>query len=209
MTRDSLSTYGVGSEVQPDHKRPVWPDGVVYHGSRLLLLVTLAVAVTALFIPMGRSTLGQYELGEVLSEPVIAEVSFPILKSDEELALERTAAGLGISPTFNYRPEVGDSMAVQLEMFFERLDSVSLDGAEMLRAHLVEESVFATPQQAVLLTDEPTRALLEEISVAGVRRYAEIGVVGPTDEPQLNAESVRIQEPGAENSRSMPRDSIA
>ena len=100
MTRDSLSTYGVGSEVQPDQKRPVWPDGVVYHGSRLLLLVTLAVAVTSLFIPLGRSTLAQYEVGGVLSEPVIAEVDFTILKPEEDLSRERAAAESGIPPTF-------------------------------------------------------------------------------------------------------------
>jgi len=208
VTRDGLSTYGVGNEAQPDHARPVWPDGVVHHGVRLLLLVSLAGAITALFLPMGRSTLGQYELGDVLSEPVIAEVSFPILKSEQQLLLERTAAGLGIPPTFNYRPEVGDSMAVQLEMFFERLDSVSLDGAEMLRAHLVEESVFAAPQQAILLTDEPTRALLEEISVAGVRQYAAIGVIDPTDVSQLNGDSVRIQDPGDEVRRTIPSGNV-
>lgn len=208
MTRDGLSTYGVGNEAQPDHARPVWPDGVVHHGVRLLLLVSLAGAITALFLPMGRSALGQYELGDVLPEPVIAEVSFSILKSEEELLLERTAAGLGIPPTFNYRPEVGDSMAVQLEMFFERLDSVSLDGAEMLRAHLVEESVFAAPQQAILLADEPTRALLEEISVAGVRQYAEIGVIDPTDVSQLNGDSVRIQDPRDEVRRTIPSGSL-
>ena len=195
MTRDSHSTYGVAGGSQPDHARPVWPDGVVHHGSRLLLLFTLAGAITALFIPMGTATLGQYAVGDVLTEPVIAEVTFSILKSTQEVALERTAAGLGIAPTFNYLPEVGDSMAVQLEMFFDRLDSVSVDGAEMLRAHLVDESVFATPQQAILLTDEPTRALLEEIVVDGVRRYAEVGVIGPTDEIQLNVDNIRIQDP--------------
>ena len=208
MTRDSLSTYGVTSGSQPDHARPVWPDGVVHHGLRLLLLVGMAGAITALFLPMGRSTLGQYDLGDVLSEPVIAEVTFSILKSPEVLSLERTAAGLGIPPTFNYRPAVGDSMAAQLEMFFERLDTVSLDGAEMLRAHLVDESVFATPQQAILLTDEPTRRLLEEIAVAGVRRYAEIGVIDPTDEVRLNVDSVRIQDPGDGDRRTIPSGDV-
>ena len=76
MTRDSLSTYGVASGSQPDHARPVWPDGVVHHGLRLLLLVVMAGAITALFLPMGTSTLGQYQVGEVLSEGVIAEVDF-------------------------------------------------------------------------------------------------------------------------------------
>jgi putative nucleotidyltransferase with HDIG domain len=210
VTRDSFSTYGVGGEAQPDHKRPVWPDGVVYHGSRLLLLVTLAGVITALFVPLGRATLGQYEVGDVLSESVIAEVDFTILKSPEDLSLERALAEGGIPPTFNYLPAVGDSMAVQLGRFFERLDSAALDAAllgdsEMLRAHLeLEESVTASPQQAILLMDEPTRLRLREVSVSGVQEYAEIGVVGPTDESELNAETIRIQDPGEEDRRSMP-----
>ena len=209
MTRDSLSTYGVASESQPDHARPVWPDGVVHHGLRLLLLFGMAGAITALFLPMGRSTLGQYDLGDVLSEPVIAEVPFSILKSLEVLSRDRTAAGLGIPPTFNYRPAVGDSMAVQLEMFFERLDSVSSEGdSEALRTHLGNESVSADSMQAILLTDEPTRRLLEEIAVAGVRRYAEIGVIDPTDAVQLNVDSVRIQDPGDGDLRTIPSGDI-
>ena len=73
MTRDGRSTYTVASQTQPDHVRPTWPDGVVHHGSRLLLMVALAVSITALFLPMGGPTLGQYEVGDVLPEPVIAQ----------------------------------------------------------------------------------------------------------------------------------------
>ena len=210
MTGDSLSTYGVASGSQPDHARPVWPDGVVHHGLRLLLLVVMAGAITALFLPMGTSTLGQYQVGEVLSEGVIAEVDFIILKSEEDLSLERALAEGGIPPTFNYRPAVGDSMVVQLGRFFERLDSTASDAAllgdsEMLRAHLEEvESVTASPQQAILLMDEPTRLRLREVSVSGVQEYAEIGVVDPTDESELNAATIRIQDPGQEDRRSMP-----
>jgi putative nucleotidyltransferase with HDIG domain len=170
----------------------------------------MAGALTALFLPMGTSTLGQYQVGEVLSEGVIAEVDFIILKSEEDLSLERALAEGGIPPTFNYRPAVGDSMVVQLGRFFERLDSAASDAAllgdsEMLRAHLEEvESVTASPQQAILLMDEPTRLRLREVSVSGVQEYAEIGVVDPTDESELNAATIRIQDPGQEDRRSMP-----
>tara|TARA_B100000678_G_scaffold57173_2_gene45951 strand:+ start:2189 stop:4486 length:2298 start_codon:yes stop_codon:yes gene_type:complete len=170
----------------------------------------MAGAITALFLPMGTSTLGQYQVGEVLSEGVIAEVDFIILKSEEDLSLERALAEGGIPPTFNYRPAVGDSMVVQLGRFFERLDSAVSDAAllgdsEMLRAHLEEvESVTASPQQAILLMDEPTRLRLREVSVSGVQEYAEIGVVDPTDESELNAATIRIQDPGQEDRRSVP-----
>jgi len=66
------------------------------------------------------------------------------------------------------------------------------------------ESVTASPQQAILLMDEPTRLRLREVSVSGVQEYAEIGVVDPTDESELNAATIRIQDPGQEDRRSVP-----
>ena len=210
MTRDGLSTYGVGSEAQPDHKRPVWPDGVVYHGLRLLLLVALAGAITALFLPMGRATLGQYELRQVLSEPVIAEVGFTIFKSQEDLLLEMMAEAAGVTPTFNYRPEVGDTMAVALGRFFADLDSVAEEGDQQaLRAHLLQVSnVVADSGQALLLTDEQTRRLLSNTAIAGVRRYAEMGVVDATGESEINVESVFFQNPETGDRSSIPSGQV-
>ena len=209
MTRDSLSTYGVASEVQPDHVRPPWPDGVVYHGSRLLLVVALAGTITALFLPMGGSPLVQYEVGDVLPEPVLAEVDFTIPKPTTDLQRERAEAAAGVPRTFNYRPEVGDTMVVQLGRFFAGLDSVALEGdPEILRAHLTDASIVASPQQAVLLMDEATRQLLSYTSVSGVRRYAGIGVVDATRESELTAESILIQDPGENDRRSMPSGDV-
>ena len=147
MTQDGRSTYVVAAQPQPDPGRPPWPDGVLYHGPRLLLLVALAVTITAPFPPMRGSTLAQYELGMVLTDPVIAEVPFTVSKSLPDLNRERADAAAGVTPTFNYRPEAGDTMGAQLGRFFARLDSVALEGdSEVLRAHLIEESVVASPQ---------------------------------------------------------------
>ena len=210
MTRDGLSTFGVVSEAQPDHVRPPWPDGVLYHGSRLLLLVALAGTVTALFLPMGGSgTLDQYEVGEVLAEPIIAEVPFTILKPTGELLRERQDAAAGVPPTFNYRPEAGDTMFVQLGRFFAGLDSVASEGdPDSLSAHLTEANVVVNPQQAVLLMDEATRRLLSTTSLSGVRRYAGIGVVDATGESELTVASILVQDPGAGDRRSMPSGDV-
>ena len=209
MTRDSVSTYGVAREGHGDQVRPPWPDGVVYHGSRLLLVVALAGTITALFPPIGGATLGRFEVGMVLTEAVIAEVPFTIPKSTEELQRERADAAAGVPPTFNYRPEAGDTMVVRLGRFFARLDSVASEGdSETLRADLLEASVVATPQQAVLLIDDTTRGLLSITSVSGVRRYAEMGIVDATEARELTVESVLIQDPGAEDRRSMPSGDV-
>ena len=216
MTRDGLSTYGVASEPGSEH-RPPWPDGVVYHGSRLLLVVALAVTITGLFPPMGGATLGRFEEGMVLPDAVIAQVPFTIPKSTAELQRERADAAAGVPPTFNYRPEAGDTMVVRLDRLFVRLDSITSEGdslsaggdslssgggSEMLRADLLEASIVVSPQQAVLLMDQATRRLLRNTATLGVRRYATIGVVDATESRELTLDRVVIQDPGAESRRS-------
>lgn len=216
MTRDGLSTYGVASEAGGDHVRPPWPDGVVYHGSRLLLLVVLAATITTLFPPMGGSTLGRFEEGMVLPEAVIAQVPFTIPKSTADLQRERADAAAGVPPTFNYRPEAGDTMAVRLQRLFARLDSVASEGdsiatggdSEILRADLLEASIVVSPQQAVLLMDEATRRLLRTTSTMGVRRYAMIGVVDATESRELTLDRVLIQDPGADSRRSEATENV-
>jgi putative nucleotidyltransferase with HDIG domain len=216
VTRDGFSTYGVVSEAGGSHVRPPWPDGVVYHGSRLLLVLAVAVTITGLFPPMGESTLGRFEEGMVLSEPVIAQVPFTIPKSTAELQRERADAAAGVPPTFNYRPEAGDTMAVRLGRFFARLDSVAAGAdsvafggiSETLRADLLEASIVISPGQALLLTDEGTRRLLSTTSVSGVRRYAEMGVVDATESSELTVDRVLIQDPGEDSRRSEARENI-
>ena len=209
MTRDGLSTYSVASAAQPDHVRPTWPDGVLFHGSRLLLLLAVAGAITTLFLPMGRSPLGQYQLGDVQDADVIAEVPFAVPKPLDQLQQERQEAGAGVRSTFNYRPETGETMAVRLGEFFARLDTVALEGnSEMLRAHLGDESVQVSPQQAVLLMDELTRRLLNFTAVDGVRRDATRGVVDAAGASQLTVESILVQDVVAEDRRLMAREEV-
>ena len=210
MTRDGRSTYNVARGWQPDQVRPTWPDGVVYHGSRLLLVVALAGIITALFPPMRGSTLGQFEEGMVLTDAVIAQVPFTIPKLTAELQRERADAAAGVTPTFNYKPEAADTMAAQLGRFFTRLDSVALEGdSEMLRAHLLEASVVASSGQAVLLLDPMTLRILRTTSVSGVRRYAAMGVVDATAARELTAvDRVLIQDPGADSVRSVASEDV-
>ena len=209
MSPAGLPTYGVAVEGPTEHVRPTWPDGVVYHGTRLLLLLVLAMTITLLFPPMRGSTLGFFEEGMVLTEPVIAEVPFTIPKSTAELQRERADAAAGVSPTFSYRPEAGDTMVVRLSRFFLHLDSVAAIGdSEILRADLIESSVVASPQQAFLLMDDTTRELLRSTSIAGVRRYAEMGVLDATEERELSGDVVLIQDAGADGRRSVPRAQV-
>ena len=137
MTRSGRGSQAPISGGPSDEPRPLWPDGVLYHGSRLLLIVGVAAVVTALFPPMGRSTVGRYTVGMVLTEPVIAEVPFVVSKSIAQLQRERADAAAGMSPTFDFRPEAADTMALRLGRFFDQIDTIALAGdAETLRRYL-------------------------------------------------------------------------
>ena len=209
MTRDGHSTYSVASAPQPDHVRPTWPDGVLFHGSRLLLLLAVAATVTALFLPMGRSPLGQYQLGEVLNADVIAQVPFDIPKSPEVLEQDQTEAAGRQPPTFNFDREAGEAMAVRLDSFFARLDSVALeDDWQMLSDHLLNESVRVDSVQAELLMIEANRRLLNFAAVDGVRREAARGIVDAAGAAQMTVERILIQDPVAEAGSFMDREDV-
>ncbi len=83
MTQDGRGTaqlLGSGAEA-----RPVWPDGVLYHGARFSLLVVLAVAITLLFPPMGRRADVGLALGDVVPVDQHAQVLVRVRKSSEVL----------------------------------------------------------------------------------------------------------------------------
>ncbi len=188
-----------------EEPRPPWPDGVLYHGARLLLLVGVAAIVTALFPPTGRSTVGRYSVGMVLTEPVIAEVPFVVPKSPAELQRERADAAAGVPPTFDFRPEAGDTMAVRLDRFFDQLDTLAASGdPETVRSFLLASSVAARVDRATLLMGAEARRLLRTTAVSGARQYADQGVMEASEAQELTAERILLQETDLESRRSVP-----
>lgn len=197
------------SDGASDEPRPAWPDGVLYHGWRLLLIVGVAAIITALFPPMGRSTLGRYSVGMVLTEDVIAEVPFVVNKSVAELQRERADAAAGVPSTFDFRPEAGDTMTVRLGRFFDQLDTVASAGdPETLRRLLLASSLVASLDQATLLMADDARRLLRTTAVSGARQYAAQGVMEASQAQELTAERVLIQDPDVEGRRSVSSDDV-
>ena len=191
-------------DFREEEELPPWPDSILYHGSRLLVMVGLAATITALFPPIGRSTVGRYEEGMVLTEPVIAEVPFSVPKSVAELQRERTDAAAGVPPTFAYRSAAGDTMVARLDRFFDELDSIASAGdVDVLQGILLGESVIAGLEQAMLLMDAETRQLLRSAAVTGASQFSVIGVADASEARELTTESVLIQDPGATSRRSV------
>ena len=209
MTSNGPVQGGVLGDFQEKERLPPWPDGVLYHGSRLLIMVGLTASITALFPPVGRSTVGRYEAGMVLIEPVIAQVPFTVPKSVAELQRERADAAAGVPPTFDYRLEAADTMAIRLGRFFDQLRlTASAGDVEAILGFLGSASVVAGLEQATLLLDEETRQLLRRTAIDGVREFSSIGVADASEARELTTERVLIQDSPAESRRSVPSESV-
>ncbi len=181
----------------------------IFHGLRILLVVVLVGFVIALFPPKGAPVLGSYFEGLVLSDPVIAEISFTVPKSASELQRDRSDAAAGVPPTFRYRPEATDSMRLSLNRFFDQLDSLAyLEDERVLRVFLLDQSLNASTEQASSLLDIETRRLLRDNALLGAQEYALQGIVDAGQARELNTDRVLIQDPGIEDRRSISSEEI-
>lgn len=191
--------------------RPVerWPDGVVHHGGRVLLLVSLATLVTLFFPPDSRLSVARYEEGMVAEADVIAEIPFSVPKSTEELERDRAEAAAAVPPIFVHRPEASDSMAARLTRFFARADSAARapDPVEAVQELLIRSGISSSPVQARLLADDRAREQVREAALAAARRILPRGVVDASQPQLFTAGRVTVRREGGAEIQ-VPRDSL-
>lgn len=101
----------------------VWPDGVLHHGVRVVILLLVTMAVSLLFPVTPLPDTPPVERGAVLEDEVVAEVPFPVYKTEEELVRERQDAAASVNPIFVYDSTAVDSMLADVDGFFVRIDS--------------------------------------------------------------------------------------
>jgi hypothetical protein len=80
------------SDRRPVEQLSSWPERIRHHGSRVLLLVTLAVLITVLFPPTEGLNIDVPSEGAVALETVTADIAFSVPKTLAELARERRLA---------------------------------------------------------------------------------------------------------------------
>ena len=178
-----------------------WPERLVYHGSRALILLGLATLVTLLFPPSSGLTLGRYEAGMVASEDVIARIPFDVPKSTEDLARDRALIMESVPPTFDYLPTAGDSMAARLTAFFDELDeAVARSDRARVEAVLRARSLVATTDQVDDLFHADTRRLLRRTALEAATSIVPGGVVDAGQALNINTPTVTVREGDAERS---------
>ncbi len=165
-----------------------------HHGARILLLVALAVLLTALFPPAQVTNVGVPPEGGVAPEDVTAAMAFSIPKTPGELERDRRLAMESFPPTFEYRAFAADSMAARLARFFDRLEAAAAGGnagpvEEILRANRIS----ATASQTRYLVDDGTRAAFRRAASRAALDILPRGVVDPARMLDLTTEAVTVR----------------
>jgi hypothetical protein len=194
---------------RPDH---VWPEGLIHHGARILLLATLAVLATVLFPPEAQLRVARYSVGMVADETVIARLPFSVPFGEVDLLRARQDARAAVPPTFDYRAAAADSTAARLERFFARLDeAAATDQAEgEVGRVLRQSSIEPTGSQTALLVVPANRDLLRRTALRAAREILPDGVAdaGQLRDVGTDRVTVRSVTEAGDSERSVPRSEV-
>ncbi|MDT8368038.1 MAG: HDIG domain-containing protein [Longimicrobiales bacterium] len=183
----------------------VWPDAVVYHGFRLLLLVAIAIGFTLLFPPDPAARVQLWQVGTVAQETIIAETPFSVPLRPDELRQARAEARASVPPTFDYRPEAADSMAARIGRLLDQVQAAALTDTPAAAVHgvLTEASIDLTPEQIALLIDPETFRLVRRTAERAALQILPEGVADGADLSSISTDRVTVRDPGAGAERSV------
>jgi cyclic-di-AMP phosphodiesterase PgpH len=187
-----------------------WVYGLVHHGSRLLLLLVAAIAIFLLFPAPRLPDTAVLERGVVAPQDVIAEFTFEIPKSPDELLREQVEAASGVPPLYAQSPGAGDTIISGVRSFFLSLDTIVRttereERRSVVRDFMERNRLSPTSASLDILMDPTTRATLQRSIEQSVRDLYPLGVAPSSLGQGISA--VRVRSPsGAE--RLVPRDSL-
>jgi hypothetical protein len=202
---DVLHTLG-------ERPRRVWPDGVIHHGFRLVLLLALVVLFQLLFPLATTPDFPPYEIGMVPAQDIIADVKFPLPKTEAELAQEREEAAAGVAPVFLYDPGATDTMLAQVRRFFAHADSAAQLGVSDVdrRGHMRELLIaygFPVDDEALdLLVNPQQRAQLQRALERTITGELPAGIASAADYEDNPAPQWRLLRENTE--QLLARDSV-
>jgi putative nucleotidyltransferase with HDIG domain len=186
-----------------------WPEGVLHHGARIVLLVVLALS-TSLFFPVSPvADFPVVEKGMIVEEDIIAEVPFSIFKSPAELAQEQDEAAAAVAPIFRYDATAIDTMRVRVAAIMDRFDDAASDAAtaeSRLRQTLAAYSLPTRDDVVALLRPAANRASLRASLGRIVEQELRRGIAHPNELENLRAQQIRVTR--GEGEQIVPRDSV-
>jgi putative nucleotidyltransferase with HDIG domain len=195
-----------------ERPRQVWPDAVVHHGFRIVLMLLLVVLFQLLFPLATTPDVAEHELGSVPTEDIIAADTFPLRKTAAELAQEREEAAAAVAPVFVYDPSAIDTMLARVRHFIVQADSAAQRGVTDVerRVHIRElltAQGFPINDEAVeLLLNAQQRQQLQRVLEQTITGELLHGVASSTDFEENTEPQWRVLRNNTE--QLVPRDSI-
>jgi cyclic-di-AMP phosphodiesterase PgpH len=188
-----------------------WPDAVVHHSARALMLVAIAVATSMLFPVSPITDFPVLERGMVAEADVIAEIPFDIYRSESELARARQDAAASSKPIFVYEPTAVDSMNAAIDAFFERVEAAAADGSpdgarQRVRELLTAYALPPSAQEVALLLDARQRERLRRSVRDVIQDELPRGIALSGELDEADSREIRLIAHGTD--RIVPRDSI-
>ncbi len=189
-----------------------WPAGIVHHGARVLVLVVFAVLMHLLFPVAPVPDFPILEKGMVSDKDIIAQVAFPIHKTDQQLNRERAEAAASVAPVFDYTPSAVDTMQARVHLFLGKLDSAVADGggstAVRARVHQIMGSYgLPTSDEAVdLVRGSRARAALSRSLLDAIKQELPAGVASAAELSEGASPQVRVRRGSTE--QMVSRDSL-
>ena len=185
-----------------------WPDGVVHHGARALLLVLIAVATYVVFPLAPIADVPVLERGMLADEDVIAEVPFTVYKSTSQLMQERDEAAATVASTFRWDSTAVDSMRARVTTLLAQLDSV----ARLPEPDTAFRRIFASyrlnpdVEAIALMRGAQNRNALRQSLLRVVAQQEGRAIASPGDIEEVRGSQVRLVRQGSE--RRIARDSL-
>ena len=176
-----------------------WPDGVVHHGARWVLLLAFAAGLVVMYPTDPGVGIGRHREGTVAARDIIARVDFQVPKDSAELRREREGAEAAVIPTFVFQENARDSSLTALNDFFARVDSAgSAAGVAGISAVLSGAAIDAAPEQVEILADRRRADALSDGASSSIRMLTPDGVMSPNAAYQLATDSIRLVRGGSE-----------
>jgi cyclic-di-AMP phosphodiesterase PgpH len=186
----------LGLMSRPPRQR--WPDAVVHHGVRTLLLLVLGVATTMLFPVAPLVDFPVLERGMVAEQDVIAEIPFSIYRSEAELARARQDAAAAEKPIFVYVPTAVDSMLQAVDGFFNRVDEALVEdlpeaaARQRVRELVSSYGIRPSAQDLNLLMEARQRERLRRSVRAVIEEELPRGIAMPSDLDDADSREIRL-----------------
>lgn len=184
----------------------------LYHSARIAVLVALAALVQVLFPAATVPDFPVLEQGMVPESDVIAQVSFPLRKSDAELRQEQEEAARSVPPVFVYDSTAADSMLESVHTFVAYVDSAAnVGGSDLtvraqMRDVLSAYGISPNDEAIALLRSASNRRALEGALESAINTDLAAGIASGADLEELRAGQLRILR--GERDRLVDRDSV-